>query len=100
MTQEFLRLAGTTKPVTIINITSGVALAVFPHGSAYSLSKLVEIQIQRFVGVENPNVGAFRQQSCPCDTHASQIVRYTMAGRFADLRAIRSWRSLSIQGRY
>ncbi|KAH7327374.1 putative oxidoreductase ucpA [Rhexocercosporidium sp. MPI-PUGE-AT-0058] len=58
MTQEFLRLVGATKPATIINITSAAAIAVIPTTSSYSLSKLVQVQMQRFVAVENPNIVA------------------------------------------
>lgn len=58
MTQEFLRLVGTDKIASIINVTSGAGIAVIPHTAPYSLSKLVQIQIQRFVAAENPNVGA------------------------------------------
>lgn len=58
MTQGFLKLVGDTKPATIINVTSAGGIAVIPHTSSYSLSKLVQIQIQRFVAVENPNITA------------------------------------------
>ena len=58
MTQEFLKLVGDTKPATIINITSAAAIAILPSTSSYSLSKLVQVQIQRFVAAENPNVVA------------------------------------------
>jgi len=58
MTQEFLRLVGTEKAASIINVTSAGGIAVIPHTAPYSLSKLVQIQIQRFVAAENPNVVA------------------------------------------
>ena len=58
MTQEFLKLVGDSKPATIINVTSAAGIMTMPHTSSYSLSKLVQIQIQRFVGVENPNITA------------------------------------------
>lgn len=58
MTQEFLKLVGTEKPATIINVSSAGGVAVIPQTSSYSLSKLVQIQIQRFVAAENPNVTA------------------------------------------
>jgi NAD(P)-dependent dehydrogenase (short-subunit alcohol dehydrogenase family) len=58
MTQEFLRLVGDSKPATIINITSAAAISVMPWTGSYSLSKLVQIQIQRFVAAENPNIMA------------------------------------------
>lgn len=58
MTQGFLKLVGPSKLATIINITSYAGIAVIPSTSSYSLSKLVQIQIQRFVAAENPNVTA------------------------------------------
>jgi NAD(P)-dependent dehydrogenase (short-subunit alcohol dehydrogenase family) len=58
MTQSFLRLVGDTKPATIINVTSAGGIAIIPNTSSYSLSKLVQIQIQRFVAAENPNITA------------------------------------------
>jgi NAD(P)-dependent dehydrogenase (short-subunit alcohol dehydrogenase family) len=56
MTQEFLRLVGTSKPATIINITSSAAVSVISATSSYSLGKPVQIQTQRFVAAESPNV--------------------------------------------
>ena len=56
MTQEFLKLVGDSKPATIINITSAAGIMIIPWTSSYSLSKLVQIQIQRFVGAENSNI--------------------------------------------
>lgn len=58
MTQEFLKLVGDTKRATIINITSAAAIAILPNTSSYSLSKLVQVHIQRFIAAENPNVVA------------------------------------------
>jgi NAD(P)-dependent dehydrogenase (short-subunit alcohol dehydrogenase family) len=58
MTQEFLKLVGDAKPATIINITSAAGIMTIPWTSSYSLSKLIQIQIQRFVGAENPNIFA------------------------------------------
>ena len=58
MTQGFLRLVGDSKPATIINVTSAAGIMTIPHTSSYSLSKLVQIQMQRFVGAENSNVFA------------------------------------------
>ena len=58
MTQSFLRLLGPANPGTVINVSSGAGISVLPHTSSYALSKLVQIQMQRFVGVENPNVVA------------------------------------------
>ena len=58
MTQGFLKLVGDSKLATIINITSYGGIAVIPSTSSYSLSKLVQIQMQRFVAAENPNITA------------------------------------------
>jgi NAD(P)-dependent dehydrogenase (short-subunit alcohol dehydrogenase family) len=58
MTQAFLQLIGSTHPGTIINITSAAGITVFPTIASYALSKLSQIQIQRFVAAENPNVTA------------------------------------------
>ncbi|KAH9211629.1 hypothetical protein DL95DRAFT_464718 [Leptodontidium sp. 2 PMI_412] len=58
MTQEFLKLVGDSKPATIINITSAAAITILPGTSSYSLSKLVQVQIQRYVAAENPNIVA------------------------------------------
>ena len=45
-------------PGTIINVTGAAGLNMLPGTAGYSLSKLVDTQIQRFVGLENPNVVA------------------------------------------
>ncbi|KUJ18760.1 NAD(P)-binding protein [Mollisia scopiformis] len=58
MSQGFLKLVGKEKPATIINISSAGGIAVIPSTSSYSLSKLVQIQIQRFIAAENPNITA------------------------------------------
>jgi NAD(P)-dependent dehydrogenase (short-subunit alcohol dehydrogenase family) len=58
MTQSFLKLVGDAKPATIINVTSAGGISIIPNTSSYSLSKLVQIQMQRFVAVENPNITA------------------------------------------
>ncbi|KAE8449504.1 hypothetical protein EG329_008113 [Mollisiaceae sp. DMI_Dod_QoI] len=58
MSQEFLKLVGKEKPATIINVSSAAGIAIIPATSSYSLSKLVQIQIQRFIAAENPNVTA------------------------------------------
>lgn len=58
MSQEFLKLVGKEKPATIINVSSAGGIAITPSTSSYSLSKLVQIQIQRFIAAENPNITA------------------------------------------
>lgn len=57
MTQGFLKLLD-NKHGTLINVTSAAGIAIIPHTASYSLSKLAQIQIQRFVAAENPNVTA------------------------------------------
>ena len=61
MTQNFLQLIE-DKPATIINITSTAGILTMPTTGSYALSKLVQIQIQRFVEAENPNVVALSMQ--------------------------------------
>lgn len=58
MSQEFLKFVGKEKPATIINISSAGGIAIIPSTSSYSLTKLVQIQIQRFIAAENPNITA------------------------------------------
>lgn len=58
MTQEFLKLLGEERKGSIVNLTSAVAVMVFPGMSAYSLSKLAITQMLAFVAAENPNVTA------------------------------------------
>lgn len=58
MTQGFLKLVGNTKPATIINVSSVAAISAIPSTGSYSLSKLVQIQMQRYISIENPNVVA------------------------------------------
>jgi NADP-dependent 3-hydroxy acid dehydrogenase YdfG len=53
MTQDFLKLLGTTRPGTIINISSIAATSVFPSAGGYPLSKLVEIKMQGYIIAEN-----------------------------------------------
>lgn len=57
VTQGFLKLIGDKKG-TVINLTTGAAHSVFPNLSAYSLSKLVALQLVSFITAENPNVNA------------------------------------------
>ncbi|KAL9625498.1 MAG: hypothetical protein Q9160_000208 [Pyrenula sp. 1 TL-2023] len=58
VTRNFLKLLGPEKPGTIVTLTSGAGPWVFPMTSSYSLTKLVDIQINEFIHVENPNVTA------------------------------------------
>jgi NAD(P)-dependent dehydrogenase (short-subunit alcohol dehydrogenase family) len=58
VTQQFLQLNGQEKKAIIITVASAAALNATPGLSSYSLSKLVQIQLQRFVTAENPNITA------------------------------------------
>ncbi|RFU31436.1 hypothetical protein B7463_g4903, partial [Scytalidium lignicola] len=58
MTQGFLRLIDSSKPAHIITVSSAMGLAVLPSHASYSLSKLVQQQLSRFIATENPNVTA------------------------------------------
>lgn len=53
-----MKLLGKEKRGSIINVTTAGAVMTFPAMSSYSLSKLVDLQIQTFVAAENPNVTA------------------------------------------
>jgi NAD(P)-dependent dehydrogenase (short-subunit alcohol dehydrogenase family) len=46
------------KKGTIVNLTTGAAIMVFPTMSSYSISKLASLQLTAFVTAENPNVTA------------------------------------------
>ncbi len=58
VTQGFLQLLGAKNQGSVINMTTGAAVGLFPGLSSYSLSKLVAFQLQAFVAAENPNVTA------------------------------------------
>ncbi|KAI9805011.1 MAG: hypothetical protein M1833_006314 [Piccolia ochrophora] len=58
VTQAFLQLIGPDKPATIINLTTGAAVQIFPNVSGYGLSKLVVAQMQQFLAAERPSVTA------------------------------------------
>jgi NAD(P)-dependent dehydrogenase (short-subunit alcohol dehydrogenase family) len=53
-----LKLLGKGRKGSIVNMTSGLALMTVPGRSSYSLSKLLILQLQAFIAVENPNVTA------------------------------------------
>ena len=59
MTQGFLKLLGSEKSGTVINMTSGAATSVIPALSSYCLSKLVDLQMVGFIAAENPKVTAY-----------------------------------------
>lgn len=56
MTSFFLRSLPSDAKGTVINMTSGLAYLVMPGYSAYSLGKLVNLQMAAQVAAENPNV--------------------------------------------
>jgi short-subunit dehydrogenase len=62
MTQNFLQLLGSENPGTVINVVSTAAIMVMPTTSSLALSKLVQLQMQRFIDAENPNVVAVSMQ--------------------------------------
>ncbi|KAK0123957.1 hypothetical protein ONS95_008945 [Cadophora gregata] len=58
ITQGFLQLLGKEKKGSVINLTTGAAVSIFPGMSSYSISKLIPVQLAAYVAAENPNVTA------------------------------------------
>lgn len=56
MTAGFLKSLPAESHGTIINLTSGMAYGIYPGNSAYSLGKLVNLQMAAYVAAESPNV--------------------------------------------
>lgn len=56
MTSYFLKSLPRDTKATIVNMTSGLAYQVMPGYSAYSLGKLVNLQMAAHVAAENPYV--------------------------------------------
>lgn len=56
MTSHFLKSLPSTSHGTIINLTSGMGYGIYPGNSAYSLGKLVNLQMATLVAAESPNV--------------------------------------------
>lgn len=56
MTWNFLQALPAASHGTIINLTSGIAHGVYPGNSAYSMGKLVNLQMAAYVGAEADNV--------------------------------------------
>lgn len=56
MTTHFLKQLPSTAHGTIISLTSGMAYGVYPGNSAYSLGKLINLQMATLVAAESPNV--------------------------------------------
>lgn len=78
VTQGFLKLLGEKKG-TIINLTSAGAHNVFPNMSAYSLTKLITLQLAAFVAAENPNVNsiALHPGMVPTDMTTDMFKRFS-----------------------
>ena len=62
LTRSFLKLVGTSKPATIVNMSSAIAFGIFPGTSAYHLGKLANHQLAAYVAAESPNVTAVSLQ--------------------------------------
>lgn len=58
VTKYFLQLLGSEREGTLIGLSSAAAFMVAPGVSAYSLAKLADLQLTRYISVENPNVTA------------------------------------------
>lgn len=56
MTSNFLKSLPAESHGTIINLTSMMAWGIFPGSSAYSLSKLINLQMAAYVAAESKNV--------------------------------------------
>lgn len=68
MTRGFLSLLGTQRQGTVVNLSTGIATAVFPTWSSYSISKLAAIRLAEYVAAEYPNVNAVALQPGVVDT--------------------------------
>lgn len=58
ITRAFLHQLPASDHGSIVSMTTGAAYGVFPGMSAYSISKLVGLQLTAFVAAEHPNVTA------------------------------------------
>ncbi|CAN8096782.1 unnamed protein product [Discula destructiva] len=56
MTTGFLKALPAENHGTIINLTSGMAYGIYPGSSAYSLGKLINLQMAAYVAAESKNV--------------------------------------------
>ncbi len=68
VTRGFLSLLGTERQGTIVNLSSGIATAVFPTWSSYSITKLAAIKLAEYTATEYPNVNAVSLQPGIVDT--------------------------------
>lgn len=62
MSQHFLKLLGTERRGTIVTMNTGIASAVMPGMSSYSLSKNASLRLMEYIAAENPNVTAVSLQ--------------------------------------
>lgn len=62
MTRGFLALLGTERKGSVVTLSTGVASAVFPSLSSYSLSKLGGLRLAEYVAAEYPNVTSIAVQ--------------------------------------
>jgi NAD(P)-dependent dehydrogenase (short-subunit alcohol dehydrogenase family) len=68
VTRGFLSLLGNERPGTVVNLSTGIATAVFPTWSSYSITKLAAIKLAEYVAAEYPNVNAVTLQPGVVDT--------------------------------
>ncbi|KAJ9602258.1 hypothetical protein H2200_013113 [Cladophialophora chaetospira] len=68
VTRSFLSLLGNEKQGTIVNLSTGIATAIFPTMSAYSITKLAALRLAEYVSAEYPNVNAVSLQPGVVDT--------------------------------
>ncbi|KIW72424.1 hypothetical protein PV04_00619 [Phialophora macrospora] len=68
MSRAFLSLLGTERHGTIVNLSAGIATAVFPTWSSYSITKLAALKLAEYVAAEYPNVNAVALQPGVVDT--------------------------------
>ena len=68
VTRGFLSLLGTEKQGTIVNLSTGIATAVFPTFSSYSITKLAALKLAEYTAAEYPNVNAVSLQPGIVDT--------------------------------
>lgn len=68
MTSHFLKSLPKESPGNIINLTSGASYGVYPGMSAYSLGKLINLQMTTYIAAENPNVTAMALHPGVVDT--------------------------------
>jgi NAD(P)-dependent dehydrogenase (short-subunit alcohol dehydrogenase family) len=68
MSRGFLSLLGTERHGTIVNLSTGIATAIFPTWSSYSITKLAALKLAEYVAAEYPNVNAVALQPGVVDT--------------------------------